>query len=262
MIKAMRTAASGMTAQQMNVDVIANNLANVNTTGFKKSKIEFQDILYQNLRSAGSESAAGSTVPVSLEVGYGTKPAATQRTFTMGSLQSTGNALDVAIEGSGFFQVQLPDGTIGYTRDGSFKMSADGQIVTSDGFYVQPSITIPSDATNISISPDGTVSVLVAGETEPQDLGQFETAKFVNAAGLQAIGHNLFTLSAASGDPVLGTPTLEGFGRLNQGYVEMSNVDIVDEMVNMIVAQRAYEINSKAIQTSEEMTQIANNLKR
>jgi len=262
MIKAMRTAASGMSAQQMNVDVIANNLANVNTTGFKRSKIEFQDILYQKLRSAGVESAAGSSVPISLEVGYGTKPAATQRNYSMGSLQMTGNPLDMAIEGNGFFQVLLPDGTIGYTRDGAFKMSADGQIVTSDGFYVQPGITIPADASEIAVSPDGTIAVLIPGEAEPQEIGQLEMAKFINAAGLSAIGHNLFTQSASSGDPILGTPTLDGYGRINQGYLEMSNVEIVDEMVNMITAQRAYEINSKAIQTSEEMTQIANNLKR
>lgn len=262
MIKAMRTAASGMTAQQMNVDVIANNLANVNTTGFKRSKIEFQDILYQKLRSAGAESAAGSTIPVNLEVGYGTKPAATQRSFSMGSLQMTGNPLDVSIEGNGFFQVLMPDGTMAYTRDGAFKMSADGEIVTSDGFYVQPGIAIPADASEINISPDGMMAVLIPGETEPQEIGQLELAKFINAAGLQAIGHNLFTRTSASGDAMLGSPSLDGFGRLNQGYLEMSNVEIVEEMVNMITAQRAYEINSKAIQTSEEMTQVANNLKR
>ncbi|MCP4581894.1 MAG: flagellar basal-body rod protein FlgG [candidate division Zixibacteria bacterium] len=262
MIKAMRTAASGMSAQQMNVDVIANNLANVNTSGYKRSKIEFQDILYQNLRSAGAESAAGSQVPISLEVGYGTRPSATQRNFSMGSLQLSGNPLDLAIEGNGFYQVLLPDGTTGYTRDGSFKMSADGQIVTSDGFFLEPGVTIPSDATDISVSADGLVSVLIPGEADPQELGQIELAKFINPAGLQAIGHNLYTISGASGDPILGNPSLDGFGRLNQGYLEMSNVEIVEEMVNMITAQRAYEINSKAIQTSEEMTQVANNLKR
>ena len=262
MIKAMRTAASGMTAQQMNVDVIANNLANVNTVGFKKSSIEFQDILYQKLRSAGSESAAGSTIPVSLEVGYGTRPAATQRSFAMGSLQMSGNPLDLAIEGNGFYQVLLPDGTIAYTRDGAFKLSADGQVVTTDGFFVQPNITVPADATEISISADGIVSALIYGESEPQEIGQLELAKFINPAGLQAMGHNLYTVSAASGDPILGSPGLDGYGRVNQGYLEMSNVEIVEEMVNMIIAQRAYEINSKAIQTSEEMTQIANNLKR
>ena len=262
MIKAMRTAASGMSAQQMNVDIISNNLANVNTTGFKRAKIEFQDILYQKLRAAGAESAAGSSVPISLEVGYGTRPVTTQRNFSMGTLQMTSNPLDLAIEGNGFFQVLLPDGTYAYSRDGSLKLSADGQLVTSDGFYLQPGITIPSDATDIHVSPDGLVSVLIPGDSEPQEIGQIELAKFVNAAGLEAIGHNLFTLSASSGDPILGNPGLEGFGRINQGYLEMSNVEIVDEMVNMIVAQRAYEINSKAIQTSEEMTQVANNLKR
>lgn len=262
MIKAMRTAASGMTAQQMNVDVIANNLANVNTAGFKKSKIEFQDILYQRLRSAGTESAAGSTVPISLEVGYGTRPTATQRSFTMGSLQLSGNPLDMAIEGNGFFQVLMPDGTMAYTRDGALKLSAEGQIVTSDGLFLQPELSIPADATDINVSADGIVSVIVSGDSEPQDIGQIELAKFINPAGLQATGHNLFISSASSGEPILGNPTLEGFGRINQGYLEMSNVEIVDEMVNMIVAQRAYEINSKAIQTSEEMTQIANNLKR
>lgn len=262
MIKALRTAASGMSAQQMNVDVIANNLANVNTTGFKKSKIEFQDILYQRLRSAGSESAAGSTVPIDLEVGYGTRPVATQRSFSMGSFQMTGNPLDLSIEGNGFFQVLLPDGTIAYSRDGSFKLSADGQLVTSDGFYLQPGITLPADATEINVSADGVMAVLVPGESEPQEIGQIELAKFINPSGLQAIGHNLFTASVSSGEPVLGAPSLEGLGRINQGYLEMSNVDIVEEMVNMIIAQRAYEINSKAIQTSEEMTQIANNLKR
>jgi flagellar basal-body rod protein FlgG len=262
MIKAMRTAAAGMSAQQMNVDVIANNLANVNTTGYKKSKIEFQDVLYQKLRSAGAESAAGSTIPIDLEVGYGTRPVATQRSFTMGQMQMTGNPLDIAIEGNGFFQVQLPDGTTAYTRDGSFKMSADGQVVTIDGFFVQPSLTIPSDATDISISADGYVSVIIPGTDEPQEIGQIELAKFVNAEGLEAIGHNLFIATVASGQATLGNPSLEGFGRLNQGALELSNVEIVDEMVNMIVAQRAYEINSKAIQTSEEMSQVANNLKR
>lgn len=262
MIKAMRTAAAGMTAQQMNVDVIANNLSNVNTTGFKKSRIEFQDILYQRLRSAGSESAAGSTIPIDLEVGYGTRPVATQRSFTMGNLQMTGNPLDLSIEGDGFFQAILPDGEIAYTRDGSFKLSADGELVTSDGFFLEPSITLPADAAEINISTDGYIAVIVPGDSEPQDIGQIELARFINPGGLRAIGHNLFVASVASGDPVLGTPSLEGFGRINQGYLELSNVEIVEEMVNMIIAQRAYEINSKAIQTAEEMSQVANNLKR
>ena len=262
MIKAMRTAASGMYAQQLNVDTIANNLANVNTAGYKKSKVEFQDVLYQRLRAAGSESAAGTNVAVGLDVGYGVRPVATQRSFTEGTLSQTGNPLDMAIEGNGFFQVVLPDGTSAYTRDGAFKLSADGQVVTTDGFFVQPNITIPSDSDQVSISSDGIISVRVSGDSEPQEVGQIELAKFINPSGLEAIGHNLYIQTSASGSALLGNPTLEGFGRINQGYLEMSNVEIVDEMVNMIVAQRAYEINSKAIKTAEEMTEIANNLKR
>ncbi len=262
MIKAMRTAASGMAAQQLNVDTIANNLANVNSTGYKKSRVEFQDVLYQRLRGAGAESAAGTITPVGLDVGYGVKPAATQRSFTQGILQSSGNPLDLAIDGEGFFQVQMPNGEIAYSRDGAFKLSADGEFVTSDGLFVQPGISVPADAELITVSDDGLVSVRVPGDPEAQEIGQLELAKFVNSAGLEAIGHNMYVETPASGGPLLGNPTLEGFGRVNQGYLEMSNVEIVDEMVNMIIAQRAYEINSKAIQTSEQMTEIANNLKR
>jgi len=262
MIKAMRTAASGMAAQQMNVDNIANNLANVNTTGFKKSKLEFQDLLYTNLRQAGVSSAAGTTVPTALEIGYGTKPVATVRQFHVGDLSQTGNPLDVAIEGNGFFQVTMPDGTIGFSRDGSFKLSADGQLTTSDGFFITPEITIPEDAESISFGFDGRVYAKVVGQTEPQELGQLELAKFINPAGLEAIGHNLYIQTVASGDPVVGVPGEEGLGTLGQGYLEMSNVDVVQEMVNMIVAQRAYEINSKAIQTADDMSGLANNLKR
>ncbi len=262
MIKAMRTAASGMFSQQLNVDTIANNLANVNTTGYKKSKVEFQDVLYQRLRSAGAESAAGNSTPVGLDVGYGVRPVATQRSFTEGNLQQSGNPMDLAIEGNGFFQVLMPNGATAYTRDGSFKLSADGQLVTADGFYLQPGITIPADADYFSVSADGIVSVRIAGDPDPQEVGQLELAKFINPSGLEAIGHNLYLETSAAGAPILGSPTLEGFGRINQGYLEMSNVEIVEEMVNMIIAQRAYEINSKAIQTSEQMTEIANNLKR
>lgn len=262
MIKAMRTAASGMTAQQMNVDNIANNLANVNTTGYKKSKVEFQDILYTQLRTPGAETTAGNKVPVGLDVGYGTKPVSTQRYFTEGNLQQTGNPLDLAIEGDGFMQVTMPDGSLAYTRDGTMKLSADGQLVTSDGFFLQPNITIPPDSDSISVSADGIVSVKVPGSTQPQEIGQLELARFINPAGLEAIGHNLYLETSASGSPTLGSPSLEGFGRINQGYLEMSNVEAVEEMVNMIMAQRAYEINSKAIQTSDEMSQIASNLKK
>jgi flagellar basal-body rod protein FlgG len=262
MIKAMRTAASGMYAQQLNVDTIANNLANVNTTGYKKSKVEFQDVLYTKLRAQGTETAAGSKVPVGLDVGYGTKPVATQRFFTEGNLQQTGNPLDLSIEGDGFYQITMPGGETGYSRDGSFKMSADGQLTTSDGFYLQPSVSIPADSESISISADGVVSVKVAGDAQPQEVGQIELAKFINPAGLEAIGHNLFLANGATGSPTLGNPSSSGFGRINQGYLEMSNVEIVEEMVNMIMAQRAYEINSKAITTSDEMSQLASNLKR
>ena len=261
MIKAMRTAATGMTAQQLNVDNIANNLANVNTTGFKRSKVEFQDVLYENLRKAGTATAIGTAVPTSLDVGYGTKAVATVREFSTGDFTQTNNPLDLSIAGNGFFQIQMPDGTLSYTRDGALKLSAEGQVVTSDGFYLTPEITIPEDATSVSVSIDGEMSVMVAGTDEPQVVGQLELAKFINPAGLSAGGHNLFVQTGASGDPILGTPGLEGFGTIDQGYLEMSNVEVVDEMVNMIVAQRAYEMNSKVIKTSEDMAQIVNNLK-
>lgn len=262
MIRAMRTAASGMVAQQMNVDNIANNLANINTTGFKRSKVEFQDVLYQNFRRAGTASAVGTEIPTNLAIGYGSRAVATVRDFSPGDLMLTGNPLDMAISGPGFFQIQMPDGTTAYTRDGTFKLSADGRLVTSDGFYLQPEITIPQDATAVSIGIDGEVTVLLVGASESQSLGQMELARFINPAGLSAVGHNLLTITSASGQPILGAPSQDGLGRIDQGALEVSNVQVVDEMVNMIIAQRAYEINSKAIQTSEEMAQIANNLKR
>jgi len=262
MIKSMRTAATGMASQQMNVDNIANNLANVNTTGFKKSKIEFQDVLYQNFRRAGSASAIGVQVPVELAIGYGARPAATVRNFGTGDLQQSGNPFDMAIEGDGFFQVQRPDGSTAYTRDGTFKLSADGSIVTSDGYFMLPEVSIPEDAVSVSIGRDGTLEVLQFGQDTPSQIGQVELARFVNPAGLSAIGHNLLVETSASGDPITDVPGQSGLGEINQGYVEMSNVNVVDEMVNMIVAQRAYEMNSKAIQTSDDMAAIANNLKR
>jgi len=262
MIKAMRTAASGMAAQQMNVDNIANNLANVNTTGFKKSKLEFQDVLYQKVSQAGVASSTGAIIPTNIEVGYGVKPVATTRQFEMGEMQPTENPLDLAIEGNGFFQVTLPDGETAFTRDGTFKITADGRITNSDGFYVTPEITIPEDSEAVSITPEGTVSVKLVGQTEPQEIGQFELARFINPAGLSSMGHNLFQQTAASGEPITAVAGEDGMGTIRQGYLEISNVDVVTEMINMIIAQRAYEINSKAIQTSEDMTQIANNLKR
>jgi flagellar basal-body rod protein FlgG len=251
-----------MIAQQLNVDTIANNLANVNTTGFKKSKVEFQDVLYQNVRRAGTNVATENVVPVNLEVGYGSKPISTSRNYSEGDLTPTNQPLDLAIAGQGFFQIAMPDGTTSYTRDGSFKLSADGRMVTNDGFFLVPDMTIPQDATQVSVGIDGTVQVKLPGQAEPQDLGQIELAKFLNPAGLDAIGHNLFVMTASSGDAILGNAGQDGFGELAQGYLEMSNVEVVDEMVNMIIAQRAYEINSKAIQTSDDMLSLTNNLKR
>ena len=262
MMRALWTAASGMAAQELNMDVLANNLANVNTTGFKKSRLDFQDLIYQTLRAAGTAQAEGAEVPTGIQVGLGTHPAAVQKLFTQGDLQMTGNQLDVAIEGPGFLQVLMADGTIAYTRDGSLKMDSQGRLVTSDGYPLDPEITIPAEATEVAIGADGTVSALLPGQSEPQQLGQMQLAKFLNAAGLHALGRNLFRPTAASGEATIGTAGLEGLGTLRQGSVEMSNVSIVDEMVNMIVAQRAYEVNSKSIQSSDEMLAIANSLLR
>ncbi|MCD6334857.1 MAG: flagellar basal-body rod protein FlgG [Candidatus Latescibacteria bacterium] len=259
MSRAMRTAATGMMAQQLNVDTIANNLANVNTTGFKRSKIEFQDLLYQTVRRSG---ISGAQAPVELQIGYGVRPVATQRIFSQGDITQTSNALDLSIEGDGFFQIMRPDGTVCYTRDGTFKLSADGEIVTSDGFALEPELSLPDDTTDIHITRDGVLSVLIAGETEAQEIGQIELAKFINPAGLKALGRNLFAATAASGDAMVGVPGTEGFGMLSQGYLELSNVEVVEEMVNMIIAQRAYEISAKAVQTAEDMSSMANNLRR
>ena len=262
MIRALFSAASGMYAQQLNVDTIANNLANVNTTGYKKSTVEFQDLIYQTLRQSGTSGLAGIVVPTELQVGHGVRPVAVQKNFSQGSPKATENPLDVAIMGNGFFQITQPDGTIAYSRDGTFKLNNEGSMVTSDGFYLEPEISLPVDTTSVSISNDGTVSVLVVGSVEPQDVGQIELGKFINPGGLKNIGQNLFLPTEASGEPILGTPGTEGFGQVNQGYLETSNVKVVEEMVNMIVAQRAYELNSKSIRTSEEMLQMANNIKR
>ncbi|MEE2657228.1 MAG: flagellar basal-body rod protein FlgG [Candidatus Latescibacterota bacterium] len=262
MSRALYTAATGMIAQQMNVDNIANNLANVNTTGYKKSKLEFQDLLYQQLRLAGATQAEGAQVPVELQIGYGTRPVATQRIFTQGTVISTNNQFDISIDGDGFLQVTLPDGTVAYTRDGALKKSSQGTVVTSDGYTLEPQVTIPQDATEVNISSNGEVSAKIPGDPTFQQLGQLELARFVNPAGLKSIGRNLFLETEASGVAQNGQPDTEGFGKLSQGFLELSNVEVVDEMVNMIVAQRAYEINARAIQTSEEMLANANNLKR
>lgn len=262
MMRSLYTAGSGMIAQQLNIDTIANNLANVNTNGFKRNRVDFQDLLYQTMRAAGAQVIQGSNVPVGIQVGQGVRPVATQKIFTVGEFRPTDNPLDMAIEGDGFFQVLMPDGTVAYTRDGAFKRDGTGRLVTSDGFPLEPEIVVPSEATEISIGADGTVTVLLAGDALPQNLGQVQTARFTNPAGLSAMGRNLFRPTAASGEAIVGTPGQPGFGAITQGYLESSNVQVVEEMVNMIVAQRAYETSSKAIQASDDMLQVANNLKR
>ncbi len=262
MIRSLWTAASGMQAQSTNIDVIANNLANVNTTGFKRSRAEFQDLLYETMRPPGITSAAGNQEPSGIQIGHGTRTAATQKLFVDGDFQHTENELDMAIEGEGFFQITQPSGTVAYTRAGNFKLDSEGRIVTTDGMLLEPQISIPTDALSVTIATDGTVSVLQPGQTAPSDVGNIQLARFVNPAGLEAIGRNLFLETNSSGTATTGTPGLEGFGTVAQGYVELSNVSVVDEMVNMITAQRAYEINSKAIQSADEMLQTANNLKR
>lgn len=262
MLRTLWTAATGMKAQTLNIDVISNNLANVNTSGYKKSRADFQDLLYETLRPAGVDSAAGNQVPTGIQLGHGSRPVATVKLFQQGDFQQTKNELDLAIEGDGFFQIEQPNGDIAYTRSGAFKLDSDGQIVTSDGYSLATAITIPTDALSVSVGTDGTVSYLLAGEAEPVDTGTpIELAKFANPAGLQNIGRNLFLATSASGPATIGTAGESGYGTIAQGFLEMSNVSVVDEMVTMITAQRAYEINSKAIQTADDMLQIANSLK-
>jgi len=255
MIRSLWIAKTGLDAQQTQLDVISNNLANVSTNGFKRSRAVFEDLLYQNLRQPGAQSSQTTTVPTGLQVGTGVRPVATARMFTQGNLQQTGNNLDVAINGQGFFQVQMPDGTVGYTRDGSFHRDANGAMVTSNGYQLQPAITLPPNALTITIGSDGTVGVTVPGSAAVQTVGTLQLANFVNPGGLQPHGQNLFTETAASGAPQASTPGTNGTGVLNQNYVETSNVNVVEELVSMIQTQRAYEINSKAIQTSDQMLQ-------
>ena len=262
MIRSLWTSATGMQAQALNLDVIANNLANVNTAGFKKSRAEFQDLLYETIRPAGTSSSQDTQVPTGIQIGHGTRPSTVLKIFSQGDMENTKNELDLAIEGDGFFQIILPNGETAYTRDGAFKLDSDGRMVNSDGFALEPEITIPSDAVSISVGIDGTVSVLQAGDSIPSEIGTIELARFVNPAGLISTGRNLYITSEASGDEMTGTPGEDGLGSLAQGFLEMSNVSVVDEMVNMITAQRAYEVNSKSIQTADEMLQLANNIKR
>ena len=262
MIRSLWTAATGMAAQQLNIDVISNNLANVGTSGFKKSRVDFQDLLYQTLRPAGITEAQGVQVPTGVQVGLGTRAAAVSRIFTQGDFQQTENPLDLVIEGDGFFQVLMPDGSVAYTRDGTFKRDAQGRMTTSDGYTLDPEISIPAESTNISVGADGTVSVILPGQSEAQELGRIQIAKFANPAGLSSMGRNLLQKTGASGEPAVDTPGMNGLGTLGHGFIEMSNVKVVEEMVSMITAQRAYEINAKAIQTADDMLNTANNLRR
>ena len=246
---------TGMEAQQMQLDVISNNLANSSTNGFKRSHAVFEDLIYQNLRQSGSATSEQSQLPTGLQVGLGVRTVATSRNFTQGSLQQSGNNLDVAIQGNGFFQITMPDGTINYTRDGAFQVNAQGQIVTNNGLPVANGITVPANATSLSISADGNVTATIPGQVAPQPIGTIALASFINPAGLDPRGQNLYAETAASGQPNTGTPGTNGLGQLMQGFLETSNVNVVQELVTMIQVQRAYEMNSKAIQTSDQMLQ-------
>jgi len=260
MIRSLWTGTTGMNAQQLNLDVIANNLANVSTAGFKKSRADFQDLMYQIMRVPGSQTSVDTESPTGIQVGLGVRPAAVQKVFTQGDLINTGNELDVAIEGHGFYQVDLPNGETAYTRAGSFKLDSDGRMTTSDGYPLTPGISVPDGSRQITISETGVVSALVGDDTESTEFGQFETVTFTNNGGLISVGRNLFRETDASGDAQAGTPGEDGYGLLLQSFLEGSNVNIVEEMATMITTQRAYEINSKTISTSDEMMQTTNNL--
>jgi flagellar basal-body rod protein FlgG len=252
---ALWAAKTGLDAQQTRMAVTSNNLANVNTNGYKKGRAVFEDLLYQNVRQVGAATSQDTELPSGLSLGTGVRVVATEKNYTQGNLSQTGNSLDVAVNGRGFFQVLLPDGTMGYTRDGGFQVSAQGELVTASGFTVQPGITIPANAQSVTIAADGTVAVLLPAQSVPTSVGQLQLATFVNPSGLEPKGQNLFTETAASGTPNTAAPGSDGFGTLAQGYVETSNVNVVEELVAMIQTQRAYEINSKAIQTSDQMLQ-------
>ncbi len=255
MIRSLWIAKTGLEAQQLNVDVISNNLANVSTNGFKRQRAVFEDLLYQQLRQPGAQTSQLTQVPSGLQIGAGVRPVATVRLFTNGTLQQTSNPLDLAVNGQGFFQVLLPDGTIAYTRDGSFQLDFNGQMVTSSGYQLQPAITIPPNTLTTTIGNDGTVSVTQSGSSTPVQVGTIQLANFINPGGLQSRGENLFLETAASGPPQVDTPGTNGLGVLNQSFVETSNVSVTEELVNLITAQRAFEINSRAIQTSDQMLQ-------
>ncbi len=258
-MRSLNIAATGLAAQQLHVDTISHNLANMTTTGYKAERPEFQDLLYQDLRRVGANSSdQGTVIPTGVQIGLGVKNTAISRQTSQGTVQATENPLDIAMQGKGYFQIELPDGTIAYTRDGAFKLSPEGMIVTRDGYVVQPAITIPDDATDVSINASGQVQVMLQGQVEPQELGQLEIATFINPPGLKAIGDNLLLESEASGDPILGNAGEEGFGTMLQGYLENSNVDPVSEITSLIVAQRAYEMNTKVITASDQMLQSLN----
>ncbi|MGO8677418.1 MAG: flagellar basal-body rod protein FlgG [Limisphaerales bacterium] len=260
MLRALYSAAAGMESQQLNLDVISNNLANVNTTGFKKSKIEFEDLLYQTTRAPGSEAGAGNLLPTGIQIGHGSQVVATSRIFTNGELSQTGEPLDMAINGDGFFQVTMPDGTLAYTRAGSFKTASDGRIMTSDGLPVSSGFqAVPPGTTNITVDSSGDVTYTTPSGTTTY---QVQLSRFLNPNGLESLGRNLYKETQSSGTPELGTPGQNGFGQLEQGQLELSNVKVVEEMVHLIMAQRAYEVNSKAVQAADEMLQQGNNLKR
>ena len=255
MIRSLWISKTGLEAQQTQMDVISNNLANINTVGFKRSRAVFEDLLYQNIRQPGAQSSQQTQIPSGLQIGTGVRPIATERIHTQGNLQQTGNRLDVAIQGEGFFQVLMPDGTTAYTRDGSLQTDNQGQLVTANGFVIQPALTIPANATSVTIGQDGVVSVTQAGSAAAVQVGSLQLATFINPAGLESKGQNLYLETAASGAPSTNVPGTNGAGTLSQGMVETSNVNVVEELVNMIQAQRAYEINSKSITTSDQMLQ-------
>ncbi|HJY04849.1 MAG TPA: flagellar basal-body rod protein FlgG [Bryobacteraceae bacterium] len=255
MIRSLWISKTGLDAQQTQMDVIANNLANVSTNGFKRSRAVFEDLIYQTLRQPGAQSSQQTQLPSGLQIGTGVRPVATERMFTQGNLQQTGNWKDVAINGQGFFQVLRPDGSTAYTRDGSFQIDAEGQLVTSSGYQIQPAITIPPNAQSVTIGRDGVVTITQQDSPLPAQVGSLQLVTFINPVGMQAVGENLFIETGSSGPPNLNTPGADGTGLLSQGYVETSNVNVVEELVNMIQTQRAYEINSKAVQTSDQMLQ-------
>lgn len=262
MMRSLYTASSGMLGQQLQIDTTSNNIANVNTTGFKKQRAEFNDLFYQAMQFAGTSTSQTTLSPTGIEVGLGVRTGAINRLFSQGSPKETENNLDLAITGKGFFQVELPDGSIAYTRSGNFKLDEEGNIVTSEGYLLQPQMTVPEDAQSINIGTDGTVSVVQGNAGQSVQLGQVALATFINPAGLHGLGDNLYMNTNASGDPVVGVGGTEGFGQIRQGFLELSNVKIVSEMTDLITGQRAYEANSKSIQTADSMLQTVNNLKR